>query len=49
MINESLLLINNQYFASYGDLIKRSKNMDDIYKNIEYYNPNKKRKIFDCY
>ena len=44
MINESLLLINNQYFVSHGDFIKRSKNVDDIYKNIEYYNPNKKTK-----
>ena len=26
-------------------IIEYSNNMDDIYKNIEKYNPNKKRKI----
>ena len=26
-------------------LIEYSNDMDDIYKNIEYYNPNKKREI----
>ena len=45
------LLINKRestdlkYFNDSKDFIKYSNDMDDIYKNIEDYNPNKKRKI----
>ena len=33
------------YFNDSKAFIKVLNNMDDIYKNIEEYNPNKKRKI----
>ena len=34
-----------KYFNDLKPFIKHSNDMDDIYKNIEEYNPNKKRKI----
>ena len=50
------LLINKceslglNYFDNHKDFSEYSSNMDDIYKNIDEYNPNKKRKaliVFD--
>ena len=35
----------SKHFNDYKALIEYSNDMDDIYKNIEEYNPNKKRKI----
>ena len=49
---KSHLLINKHKgvgLQKYNDskaLIKYSNDMDDIYENIEEYNPNKERKIF---
>ena len=34
-----------KHLTDYQALIKYSNDMDDIYKNIEEYNPKKKRKI----
>ena len=45
------LLVNKRestglkYFDDSKDFIEYSNNMDDIYKNIGDYNPNKKRNI----
>ena len=45
------LLINKRertdlkYLNNFKTFIEYSNDMDDIYKNIEEYNPNKKRKI----
>ena len=36
---------NLNYFNDSKSFIKYSNNMDDIYKNVEDYNLNKKRKI----
>ena len=38
-----------KYFNDSKTLIEYSINMDDIYKNIEEYNPNKKTKNIDCF
>ena len=41
-----------KHFDDSKDFIEYSNYMDDIYKNIEEYNPNKKRKtlfVFDEY
>ena len=35
-----------KHLTDYQALIEYSNDIDDIYKNIEEYNPNKKRKIF---
>ena len=49
------LLINKResadlkYLNDSKAFIKNSNDMDDIYKNIEEYNPNKKRKILLVY
>ena len=37
--------VGTKHFNDSKDFIEYSKNMNDIYKNIEDYNPNKKRKI----
>ena len=34
-----------RYLHDSKDIIEYSNDMDDVYKNIEEYNPNKKRKI----
>ena len=34
-----------KYFNDCKSFIKYGKDMDDVYKNIEEHNPNKKRKI----
>ena len=34
-----------KHFNNSKAFIEYSNNMDDIYKNVEEYNPNKKRKI----
>ena len=50
-IRNKILLINKRestglkYLIDSKAFIEYSKDMDDIYKNIEEYNPNKKRKI----
>ena len=36
-----------KYFNDFKAFIEYSNDMDDIYKNIEDYNPNKKRKILN--
>ena len=43
--------IGTKHFNDSKAFIEYSNNLDDIYKNIEEYNPNKKRKmliIFDA-
>ena len=35
-----------KHFNDSKAFIEYSNDMDDIYKNVEEYNPNKKRKIF---
>ena len=37
--------VGTKHFNDSKAFIEYSNNMDDIYKNIEEYNPNKKRKI----
>ena len=37
--------VGTKHFSDSKAFIEYSNNMDDIYKNIEEYNPNKKRKI----
>ena len=37
--------VGTKHFNDSKAFIENSNNMDDIYKNIEEYNPNKKRKI----
>ena len=37
--------VGTKHFNDFRALIAYSDNMNDIYKNIEDYNPNKKRKI----
>ena len=37
--------VRTKHFNDFKAFIEYSKDMDDIYKNIEEYNPNKKRKI----
>ena len=38
-----------KYFNDLKPFIKYSNDMDDIYKNIEEYNPNKKTKNTNCF
>ena len=38
-------MLGKKHFNGSKAFIEYSNNMDDIYKNIEEYNPNKKRKI----
>ena len=50
-INCELESTSLKYLNDSKSFIEYSNDMDDIYKNVEEYNPNKKRKIlivFDC-
>ena len=40
-----ICLVIKNYFNDTKAFIEYSNDMDDVYKNIEEYNPNKKRKI----
>ena len=41
--------VGTKHFNDSKTFIEYSNNMDDIYKNIEEYNPNKKRKILTVF
>ena len=48
-------LVNNREMAGIKLLnnlkafIEYSNTMDDVYENIDFYNPNKKNKIINCF
>ena len=37
-----------KYFYDPNAFIECSDTMDDVYENIDYYNPSRKKESFDC-